>query len=168
MTLPTDQQQFFEKMVKDHGSQLYAHIRTIVLTHDDADDVLQETFIKAWKALPAYRGDAAISTWLYRIATNEALQQLRRKKWKKVFGLAALNEQSAPAEQLNTGSEEDQLQEALKRLTVHQRKIFGMRYFNETPFAEIALVLGLAEGTVKATFHQSVKKLEEYLRQTAY
>lgn len=164
-----DRKLFFEKMVSEHSSKLYAHIRTIVLDHDDADDVLQETLIKAWKSLDSFRGDAAMGTWLYRIATNEALQQLRRERWKRLFRRGRFDESEAPKDMLNNSLQAGLvLDEALKLLSLQQRKVFGMRYFNEATYAEIALVLEIAEGTVKATYHQSMKKIEVYLKNHSY
>ena len=157
------QRKFFESLVKDYSPMLYAQIRGIVLNHDDADDVLQETFIKVWKALPTFRGEAAVSTWLYRIANNEALQHLRKQKWRKMLLMnvahADVSVKASPSAEFISCH----LEKALKQLTAHQRNIFALRYFNETPYSEIAELLHLAEGTVKATYHQSMKKIEAYL-----
>lgn len=163
MTPETDLKTFFDQMVSDYSPMLYAHIRTIVLNHDDADDVLQETLIKAWFGLPRFRSGAAVSTWLYRIATNEALGFLRRQRWKQWIRPVESLKNDPVADIPATEDAAALLQQALKLLSVQQRKIFGLRYFNETPFREIAEILGLAEGTVKATYHQSVKKIESYL-----
>lgn len=158
---------FFEKLVSDYSSLLYAQIRSMVLSHDDADDVLQNTFIKAWNKLDSFNGEAAVSTWLYRIATNEALQHLRRTKWRRLLHLKA---ETAPASEYAALSPErtsEKLMQAMKLLTAHQRAIFGMRYFNETPYFEIAETLDISENTAKATYHQSVKKIEKFLTQIA-
>lgn len=157
------QRKFFESLVKDYSPMLYAQIRGIVLNHDDADDVLQETFIKVWKALPRFRGDAAVTTWLYRIASNEALQHIRRQKWRKLLLLNAVNADVSVKASPSAEFISSHLEKAMKELTAHQRNIFALRYFNETPYSEIADALHLAEGTVKATYHQSVKKIEAYL-----
>ncbi len=157
------QRKFFESLVKDYSPMLYAQIRGIVLNHDDADDVLQETFIKIWKALPSFRSDAAVTTWLYRIASNEALQHIRRQKWRKALFINSFKEEVASKGEPTAEIISNHLEKAMKQLTAHQRNIFALRYFNETPYREIADALDLAEGTVKATYHQSVKKIEAYL-----
>lgn len=144
---------------------LYAQIRSIVLNHEDSDDVLQETFLKAWKSIRNFRGDSDVKTWLSRIAINEALQHLRMKQIRKFIGLdsiPAIFHQKAIVE--HDGSEERKLENALRILSNQQRTIFGMRYYTETPFKEIADILDLAEGTVKATYHQAYKKVETHLR----
>jgi RNA polymerase sigma-70 factor (ECF subfamily) len=152
-------------MIKDYSPMLYAQIRSIVLNHDDTDDVLQETFLKAWKSIHGFRGDSEVRTWLSRIAINEALQYLRKKHFRKFIrldGIPAIFHQKAMVE--HDGSEEKKLENALKVLSNQQRTIFGMRYYTETPFREIADILDLAEGTVKATYHQAHKKIETHLR----
>lgn len=158
-----DLKKFFESIVSEYSPMLYAHIRTIVIQHDQADDVLQETWIKVWFALPAFRSESTISTWLYRVATNEALQYLRKQKWKKLFSIKKEDIRDGRKVFQYESDPVKELEQAIKHLTIHQRKIFGMRYFNNTPFAEIAKVLGLAEGTVKSTYHQCVKKIEDQL-----
>lgn len=145
---------------------LYAHIRGIVLYHDDTNDILQNTFIKAWEALAAYKGDALISTWLFRIATNEALQHLKRKKWRKILHFNAGQQLQTSSNQLQSNADE-KLTNALKLLTVHQRTVFAMRYFNNIPYCEIAQILNIAEGTAKAVYHQSSKKIEKYIIENA-
>ena len=152
-------------MIKDYSPMLYAQIRSIVLNHDDTDDVLQETFLKAWKKINSFRGDSEVRTWLSRIAINEALQHLRKKNIRKFIRLDGIKEafhQKVLVE--NNGSEERKLENALNVLSNQQRIIFGMRYYSETPFREIADILDIAEGTVKATYHQAYKKIEVHLR----
>jgi RNA polymerase sigma-70 factor, ECF subfamily len=163
----TQKRAFFEKLVNDYGSLLYAQIRSMVLSHDDADDVLQNTFIKAWNNLESFNGEAAVSTWLYRIAANEALQHLRRTKWRRLLHLKAGKTPAVENTSLSPEKTSEKLLQAMKLLTAHQRAIFGMRYFNETPYSEIAQTLKISENTAKATYHQSVKKIEKFLTQIA-
>lgn len=147
---------------------LYAQIRSIVLNHEDTNDVLQNTLLKAWKALPTFKGDSGVSTWIYRIATNEALQHIRNNKYKKFFSLDNVkNIWQIKHESLSNGGEEAKLENALKSLSPQQRVIFGMRYLNETTFKEIAESINLAEGTVKSTYHHAFKKVEKYLIEQA-
>ncbi len=158
---------FFEKLVSDYSRLLYVQVRSIVLNHDDADDVLQNTFVKAWNKLDSFNGEAAVSTWLYRIATNEALQHLRRAKWRRLLYLKVEKAPESVSMAVSPDMASEKLMQAMKLLTAHQRAIFGMRYFNETPYFEIAEALQISVGTAKATYHQSVKKMEKYLNQIA-
>jgi RNA polymerase sigma-70 factor (ECF subfamily) len=158
---------FFEQMVNDHSQLLYAHIRTIVLHYDDTNDVLQNTLINAWKGLRFFKGEAEISTWLYRIATNESLQYLRRKKMRNLIYFKFRTPEISTTIDFASDKAHEKLTEALMLLTIKQRTVFGLRYFNELPYSEIAKVLQVAEGTVKAVYHQSVKKIEKYLIENA-
>jgi RNA polymerase sigma-70 factor (ECF subfamily) len=158
----------FEKIIKDYSPMLYAQIRCIVLNHEDTNDVLQNTFLKAWKALPNFKGNSGFTTWLYRIAINESLQHIRKEKFRKFFRLDSIKNASQLTHDSGSGGgEELKLEEALKMLSSQQRMIFGMRYLNETTYKEIAEVLHLAEGTVKSTYHQAYKKIEKYLIEQA-
>jgi RNA polymerase sigma-70 factor (ECF subfamily) len=154
-------QQFFEQAIDSYSKPLYAHIRSIVLIHDDADDVLQNTFLKAWSKLDSYRSEATMSTWLFRIATNEALQHHRKMKLRRWLSLGALPETKSA----NDTSQETSkaLENALKTLSTQQRMIFGLKYFNDMKYSEIAAITNLAEGTLKATYHQAVKKIKNFV-----
>lgn len=156
----------FRKIIEDHSRPLYAHIRSIVFNHDDADDVLQNTFIKAWTNRESYRGESELQTWLFRIATNEALQHLRKTRIRKLFFLQNENSAPEPSESASGSDAEritKKLEEAMKKLSPQQRVVFSMKYFNEMRYSQIAEILELAEGTLKATYHQAVKKIEEYI-----
>jgi RNA polymerase sigma-70 factor (ECF subfamily) len=158
----------FEKIIKDYSPMLYAQIRSIVLNHEDTNDILQNTFLKAWKALPGFKGNSEITTWLYRIATNEALQHIRNERFQRFFSLESLRKVwQHKQETTNSGDEEIKLENALKILSPQQRIVFGMRYLNETSFKEIAEILNLAEGTVKATYFKAQKKVEKQLIEQA-
>lgn len=156
----------FRKIVNDHSRMLYAHIRSIVLDHDDADDVLQNTLMKAWQKLEGFRNEAGLSTWLYRIATNEALQHLRQQKLKKVF-LGSQKINSEPVAEASNRSDGDfikmKLEKAMHTLSVQQRMVFGMKYFNDMKYSEISEALRLSEGTLKAVYHNAVKKIEKFI-----
>ena len=163
-----DDEKEFERIIKHFSPMLYAQIRSIVLCHDDTNDVLQNSLLKAWKAFPSFQGNSEISTWLFRIATNESLQHLRNQKYRKYFSLDNVKSVFQLSHTMKpNGGEEDILDKALVNLSPQQRIVFGMRYLNETPFKEIALVMNLAEGTVKATYHQAHKKVEFYLIENA-
>ncbi len=160
----SDRDAFFESMVKDYGPALYNLIRSIVLNHEDANDLLQETLIKAWKALGTFRNEASHATWLYRIALNEALSHQRRMILRNKL---LLRKQARSSEQPAVDNAEAMLGAALQMLTPRQRSIFAMHYFNNISFAEIAAMLEIAESTAKATYHQSANKIKQYIHQHA-
>ena len=155
-------------MIVDQYSQsLYWKIRSIVLTHEDADDVLQNTFLKAWKSLPTFQGKAKLSTWLYRIAINESLDFLRRKK------AAALSSADADLSVANRLLADDYfdgdksqavLQEAIATLPDVQRTVFTLRYYDEMKYSEISEILGTSEGSLKASYHIAVQKITDYVK----
>ena len=148
-------------MIVDQYSQsLYWKIRSIVLTHDDADDVLQNTFLKAWKSLPTFQGKAKLSTWLYRIAINESLDFLRHQK------MATLSSADADLSVANRLMADDYfdgdksqalLQEAIASLPDVQRTVFTLRYYDEMKYSEMSEVLGTSEGALKASYHIAVQ-----------
>lgn len=157
----------FREIVNVHSRFLYTHIRSIVLDHDDTNDVLQNTFIKAWQNLDGFRNEASLSTWLFSIATNESLQHLRRKKLRKIFvGSKYSNtEPMAQATDSNDGeSIRRKLEIAMQTLSVQQRMVFGLKYFNDLKYSDIAKILNLSEGTLKAVYHIAVKKIEKYIK----
>ncbi len=163
--MKTDKRQF-RGIVEQHSRQLYAHIRSILLNHADTDDVLQNTFIKAWSGIDQFKEDSELSTWLFRIATNEALQHLRKqKKWRLIL----FRPETMESYQIENGLHCDgadikqKLEQAMQKLTVQQRMVFSMKYLNEMKYTEIAAILKLKEGTLKAVYHNAVKKIEKYI-----
>lgn len=158
----------FRTLVNMYKERLYWHIRKIVLNHDDADDVLQNTFVKIWQGLTEFRYEARLFTWMYRIATNEAINFLNEKK-RKVYGNAVeitvmLENTLESNTYFNGDAIQKELQRAVLRLSDRQRLIFNMKYFDDMPYEDIAEILEVAVGTLKATYHNAVKKIEEYLR----
>ena len=155
-------------MIVDQYSQsLYWKIRSIVLTHEDADDVLQNTFLKAWKSLPTFQGKAKLSTWLYRIAINESLDFLRRHK------AATLSSADADLSVANRLMADDYfdgdksqalLQEAIATLPDVQRMVFTLRYYDEMKYSEMSEILGTSEGSLKASYHIAVQKISDYVK----
>lgn len=164
---PVTRERAFAELVKDYGETLYWKIRRIVLTHDDADDVLQNTFIKAWTNLDSFEGKSKLSTWLYRIAVNEAIDFLRKNK--KAETVDVDNADNGVANQLMAddyfdGDEADALlQQAIASLPDVQRAVFTMRYYDEMKYSEMSRVLGTSEGALKASYHIAVKKIKERL-----
>ena len=154
-------------IVDQYGEPLYWKIRSIVRTHDDADDVLQNTFLKAWKNLPTFEGRSKLSTWLYRIAINEALDFLRRQK---ATTLASADADLSIANQLMADDYFDGdrsqalLQQAIAMLPDVQRTVFTLRYYDEMKYSEISELLGTSEGSLKASYHVAVQKVTDYLK----
>lgn len=158
------QRKGFELLVRSYSEQLYWMIRRIVLVHDDANDVLQNAFLKAWNGLDSFHGDAKISTWLSRIAINESLDFLRRRKQQTV-SMDDISRSSFIADEYFDGSEaEAMLQEAIATLPDVQRTVFLLRYFEEKKYSEISQLLNTSEGALKASYHIAVKKISDYFK----
>ena len=162
-----DKRREFESIVREYSEQLYCQIRRIVLTHEDANDVLQNTFLKAWNAYDTFNRDSKISTWLTRIAINESLDQLRRNKH---LASAAAEDLSVAkglmADDFFDGNEtEAMLQEAIAQLPEVQRTVFTLRYYDEMKYSDISKVLNTSEGALKASYHIAVKKITEFFKQ---
>jgi len=157
----------FNLIVRKYRERLYWHIRKIVIDHDDTDDVLQNTLIKTWTALSDFRGDSQLFTWLYRIATNEALTFLKSKRTK--FFLPLVDVESKLKNKLEDdpyfdGNElQRQLQKAILSLPEKQRIVFNMKYFDDLKYEEISEILGTSVGALKASYHHAVKKIEELI-----
>ena len=156
----------FSALVAQYSERLYWHIRKIVVVHEDADDVLQNTFLKAWKGLESFKGEAKLSTWLYRIATNESINVLNQKRNRHMMPLEDVEymmSQSLHHDSYFTGDElQMQLQEAILTLPEKQRIVFNMRYFDETPYEEMSEILGTSVGALKATYHHASNKIREW------
>lgn len=156
----------FNLIVKTYNERLYWHIRRMVVSHDDADDVLQNTFIKIWKGLPKFRQDANIYTWLYRIATNESLTFLRQKKENTRFADVEFSlSQNLEADVFFDGDEaQKKLQLAIAALPEKQRAVFNLKYFDEMKYNDMSEILSTSVGALKASYHHAVKKIEEFLK----
>lgn len=154
----------FSVLVDTYQERLYWHIRKMVVSHDDTDDVLQNTFIKIWKGLDKFRGDSSLYTWLYRIATNETLTFLKSKQRKQAFSIDEVEnpiENTLKSDPDFDGSElQAKLQKCVMQLPDKQRLIFNMKYFEEMKYDEIAEITGSSVGSLKASFHHAVKKIE--------
>ncbi len=161
---PSTRERAFAAMVRALSPVLYGHIRRIVQFHDDADDVLQNTFLKAWQALGSFRGECSLSTWLYRIAVNESLAHLSRRR--EHGDLDALGAQELAGDPYFDGdATELLLQEAISRLPDKQRVVFNLKYFEEMKYEEMSRVLGTSVGALKASYHIAVKKVEAFFRE---
>ena len=166
LTDPQQQREAFSIVVTQYSEQLYWKIRRMVLSHEDANDVLQNTFIKAWTKLSSFQNKSKFSTWLYRIAINESLDFLRHQKLIQQVSDADDETVSAKllADDYFDGNEaEALLQEAIASLPDVQRMVFNLRYYDEMKYSEISLLLGTTEGALKASYHLAVKKIKAYI-----
>ncbi|MCQ2237750.1 MAG: sigma-70 family RNA polymerase sigma factor [Bacteroidaceae bacterium] len=154
----------FEQVVNDYSPQIYSLIRKMVLNHDDADDIIQEVYIKAWTSLDSFRGDSKISTWLYRISYNECLQFLQKKK--KIISLdseeCSIVNQLMSDDYFDGDETEAQLQEAIQSLPEKQRFVFNLKYYQELKYEEISEICGTTIGALKTSYHFAVKKIEDF------
>lgn len=151
-------------IVRQYSEMLYWKIRNIVLDHDDANDVLQNTFMKAWQALGEFQSKSKLSTWLYRIAVNESLDHLRRKKNKISADEDISVANRLLADDFFDGDEAQALlQEAIAQLPDVQRTVFTLRYFDNMKYSEMSIVMKTSEGALKASYHIAVKKIHDYL-----
>lgn len=165
-----DKERSFRVLVEKYQERLYWHIRKIVLNHDDTDDVLQNTFLKIWKNIDAFREESSLFTWLYRIATNESLTFLNQKKRNLSSSLGDLSEylkQNLEADEYFDGDNiQMKLQKAILTLPDKQRVVFNMRYFEEMPYNEMSVILDTSVGALKASYHHAARKIEDYLNNT--
>lgn len=166
---PRTRKEAFAQIVSTYSEQLYKQIRRIVLNHSDADDVLQEVFIKAWKGIDAFRGEAKIYTWLYRIAYFEAITYLRSHKRKQQNNVELTEEtqhilDNMVADPYFDGDEvEIQFQKAIAELPPKQHQVFLLRYYDELPYQQISEMTGTSEGALKASYHHAVKYIKKKL-----
>ena len=165
---PSTQRKAFEQVVRQYSEQLYWQVRRIVLSHEDANDVMQNVMLKAWSSLDSFRQDSKLSTWLYRIAINESLDFVRRQK---VADRVSADDSVGIANTLMAdryfdGDEtEAQLQEAIAQLPEVQRTVFNLRYYDEMKYSEMSKILNTSEGALKASYHIAVKKISEFFKQ---
>jgi len=156
----------FSAIVAMYKERLYWHIRKIVIVHEDADDVLQNTFIKAWKGLDTFKGDSQLFTWLYRIATNESINFLKQKRNRQTTTLEDAEHILSDSLHYDMYFEGDelqrQLQKAILTLPEKQRIVFNMKYFDEMTYEDISEILGTSVGALKASYHHAVKKIKNW------
>lgn len=157
----------FTQLVQKYQERLYWHIRRMVVAHEDANDVLQNVFIKVWKNLAAFREEANLYTWLYRIATNETLTWIEQQKKRTSVSLSdnedLFSEKLVTQKGFDANKLEWQLQQAIQSLPEKQRLVFNLRYYDEMPYEEMANVLGTSVGALKASYHHAVKKVAAFV-----
>jgi len=157
----------FNEIVREFSERVYWHVRRFVNSHEDADDLVQDVFLKVWTALPSFRGEAQTYTWIYRIATNEALNWLRREKVRAALRFSSLDEEMERRIDadpwFNGDAAERNLSKAVARLPERQRQVFILRYYDEMPYEEMAKVLDTSVGSLKASYHIAQEKIRETL-----
>ncbi|RTL57097.1 MAG: sigma-70 family RNA polymerase sigma factor [Sphingobacteriales bacterium] len=164
---PENREKAYTAIIRKYQEKLYWHIRRMVVDHEDANDVLQNMFIKVWKGLDHFREDSQLYTWLYRIATNECLTFIEQQK--KRVSVSISNEEGGLSEKIKADDHFDanklewKLQLAIQELPEKQRMVFNLRYYDEMPYEEMSKVLETSEGALKASYHHAVKKIEEFI-----
>lgn len=159
----------FNEVVRRYQERLYWHVRRMVVTHDDANDVLQNVFIKVWRALGDFREEANLYTWLYRIATNESLTYIEQQKRRTSLSLSdyegALENKLTAEKGFDANKLEWKLQQAIQSLPDKQRAVFNLRYYDEMPYEQMSEVLETSVGALKASYHHAVKKIEAFFKE---
>lgn len=164
---PETKEKAFTAIIKKYQEKLYWHVRRMVVEHEDANDVLQNVFIRVWNGLENFRADSQLYTWLYRIATNECLSYLEQQKKKSTLSLSdmesGLSNKILADKDFDPNKLEWKLQLAMHQLPEKQRIVFSLRYYDEMPYEEMSRVLDTSEGALKASYHHAVKKIEDYI-----
>lgn len=158
----------FNLLVKKYKERVYWHIRRIVISHEDTDDLVQDTFVKVWRNLVKFRGESMLFTWIYRIATNEAISFLKKKRRKFLLPMVNIEDQISTKLHADVYFDGDEaqlrFQQAILQLPDKQRLVFNMRYFDGLKYEEMSEVLNTSVGALKASYHHAVRKIETYLK----
>ena len=165
---PDSQEEAFRNLMSLYKKRLYWHIRKIVLSHADADDVLQNTFIKVFKNIHSFKEDSKLYSWMYRIATNEAITFINKKAAKQHVDISELQHKMADDLQSDSYYSGDEIQQILQKAIVtlpqKQQLVFNMKYFDEIKYADMSEILGTSVGALKASYFHAVKKIELFLK----
>lgn len=165
---PAQCRQAFNKVINTYTEPLYWQIRRMVQSHDDANDLLQNTFMKAWQSLENFRGDAKLSTWLYKIAINESISFLERERRRASMSIddqeSHLASMIEADENIDGDALTQKLRTAIASLPEKQRLVFNMKYFDEMKYEDMSEVLGTSVGALKASYHLAVKKIENFFK----
>ena len=157
----------FNSLVRRYSEPLYWHVRSMVGSHEDADDLMQEIFIKVWKALPDFRGDSDAFTWLWRIATNETVSFLRKARVRAALTFSRLDDNalriSDPSPSIDGNAAMRALRKAVMKLPDKQRLVFVMRYWQELSYEQISEITGTSVGALKASYHIAYEKIKAFL-----
>ncbi|MDG1529556.1 MAG: RNA polymerase sigma factor [Polaribacter sp.] len=165
-------EQAFRKLVATYKERLYCHIRKIVISHDDADDVLQNTFIKIFKGIDNFKQESQLFSWMYRIATNESISFINKRAKENNVDISDYQYSLTSNLDSDLHFDGDQiqliLQRAIKTLPTKQQLVFNMKYFDELKYKEISEILETSEGALKASYFHAVKKIEDYIKNNAH
>lgn len=165
---PITKEKAFTTIVKKYQEKLYWHARRMVVDHEDANDVLQNVFLRVWNGLENFREDSQLYTWLYRIATNECLTYLEQQKKRSSVSLSdvetGLSNKIKADKYFDANKLEWKLQLAIQQLPEKQKVVFSLRYYEEMPYEEMSRILETSEGALKASYHHAVKKVEDYIK----
>jgi len=164
---PATKERGYTLIIKKYQEKLYWHIRRMVVEHEDANDVLQNMFIKVWNGLDNFREDSQLYTWLYRIATNECLTFIEQQKKRSTLSISdgdsGLENKLKADKHFDANKLEWKLQLAIQQLPEKQRVVFSLRYYDEMPYEQMSRVLETSEGALKASYHHAVKKIEDFI-----
>ncbi|MEO7961384.1 MAG: sigma-70 family RNA polymerase sigma factor [Ginsengibacter sp.] len=164
---PATKEKAFSSIIKKYQEKLYWHTRRMVINHEDANDVLQNMFIKVWKGLENFREDSQLYTWLYRIATNECLTFIAQQKKRQSISLSdvenGLSNKLKSDTNFDANKLEWKLQLGIQNLPEKQRIVFNLRYYDEMPYEQMSKVLDTSEGALKASYHHAAKKIEDFI-----
>jgi len=165
---PITKEKAFTSIIKKYQEKLYWHVRRMVIEHEDANDVLQNVFVRVWNGLENFREDSQLYTWLYRIATNECLTYLEQQKKRSAIAFddtdGGLSNKIRADSHFDANRLEWKLQLAIQQLPEKQRIVFNLRYYDEMPYEEMSRMLDTSEGALKASYHHAVKKIEDYIK----
>ncbi|HOU46966.1 MAG TPA: RNA polymerase sigma factor [Chitinophagales bacterium] len=162
--LPESKDKAFRELLSNYQERLYYHVRRYVHNHEDANDILQNTFIKTWKGIEHFQGNSALYTWLYRIASNEAITFINKQKKRNETDITQTSvAYRGTMDAVNADSMLQKLQHAIDTLPDKQKQVFIMRYYDELPYNDIEKIVGTSVGALKASYHHAVKKIEEFL-----
>lgn len=165
---PATKEKAYTAIIKKYQERLYWHIRRLVVDHEDANDVLQNVFIRVWNGLQNFKEESQLYTWLYRIGTNESLTFLENQKKRSAVSLSdvetGLSNKIRADKHFDANRLEWKLQLAIQQLPDKQRVVFTLRYYDEMPYEEMSRVLETSEGALKASYHHAVKKIEDFIK----
>ena len=168
----SENEKIFNQIVRDYSERLWWHVRRFVNSHEDADDLLQEIFLKVWTALPSFRGEAQLFTWVWRIATNETLNHLRKEKVRAALKFSSVDaemERRIQADPYFKGTEaERELAKAVLKLPEKQRQVFIMRWWDDLSYEEISAITGTSVGALKASYHIAQDKIRSLVSQQVF
>lgn len=168
----SENEKIFNQIVRDYSERLWWHVRRFVNSHEDADDLLQEIFLKVWTALPSFRGEAQLFTWVWRIATNETLNHLRKEKVRAALKFSSVDaemERRIQADPFFKGTEaERELAKAVLKLPEKQRQVFIMRWWDDLSYEEISAITGTSVGALKASYHIAQEKIRSLVSEQMF